>query len=102
MIQYFEVLEIIPIFVLKSNQYILVMPTLFFYLGLRFFFYSNDHEPIHVHVSSGDAEAKFRIEPEIVLIENNGLKSREIRQAIMAIEENKEVIIERWKEFFEQ
>ena len=95
-------LEITPIFVLKSNLYILVMPTLFFYLGLRFFFYSNDHEPIHVHVSSGDAEAKFRIEPEIVLIENNGLKSREIRQSIMAIEENKEVIIERWKEFFEQ
>ncbi len=102
MIEYFEVLEIIPIFVLKSNLYILVMPTLFFYLGLRFFFYSNDHEPIHVHVSSGDAEAKFRIEPEIVLIENNGLKSREIRQSIMAIEENKEVIIERWKEYFEQ
>ena len=101
MIEYFEVLEIIPTFVLKSKIY-LVMPTLFFYLGLRFFFYSNDHEPIHVHVSSGDAEAKFRINPEIVLIENNGLKSREIRQAIMAIEENKEVIIERWKEFFEQ
>lgn len=75
---------------------------MFFYLGLRFFFYSNDHEPIHVHVSSGDAEAKFRIEPEIVLIENSGLKSREIRQAIMAIEENMEVIIERWKEYFEQ
>ena len=102
MIEYFEVLEITPTFVLKSNVYILVKPTLFFYLGLRFFFYSNDHEPIHVHVSSGDAEAKFRIEPEIVLIENNGLKSREIRQSIMAIEENKEVIIERWKEFFEQ
>ncbi len=99
--QYFEVLEIIPIFVLNSKKY-LFMPTLFFYLGLRFFFYSNDHEPIHVHVSSGDAEAKFRIEPEIVLIENSGLKSREIRQAIMAIEENKEVIIERWKEYFEQ
>lgn len=55
-----------------------------------------------MHVSSGDAEAKFRIEPEIVLIENSGLKSREIRQAIMAIEENMEVIIERWKEYFEQ
>lgn len=75
---------------------------MFFYLGLRFIFYSNDHEPVHVHVSSGDAEAKFRIEPEIVLIENSGLKSREIRQAIMAIEENMEVIIERWKEYFEQ
>ena len=78
------------------------MPTIFILFGFRFLFYANDHEPIHVHVSSGDAEAKFRIEPEIVLIENNGLKSREIRQAIMAIEENKEVIIERWKDFFEQ
>lgn len=84
---YFEVLEIAPIFVLKSKIY-LVMSTLFFYLGLWFFFYSNDHEPIHVHVSSGDAEVKFRIEPEIVLIENNGLKSHEIRQTIMGIKRN--------------
>lgn len=76
------------------------MPTLFYYLGLRFFFYSNDHEPIHVHVSSGDAEAKFCLVPEIKLIENNGLQTREIRQAIMAIEENREIIIERWNEFF--
>ena len=43
--------------------------------------------PIHVHVSSGDAEAKFRVEPTIELIENFGLKPREIRQALMAIGE---------------
>lgn len=60
------------------------------------------HAPIHVHVSSGDAEAKFCIDPEIALVENNGLKPREVRQAMMAIEENKEVIIERWNEYFEQ
>ncbi len=76
------------------------MPILFYYLGLKFYFFSNDHEPIHVHVSSGDAEAKFRVEPNIELIENFGLKSREIRQALMAIEENKEVIAERWNEYF--
>ena len=57
------------------------MPVLFYYLGLKFFFYSNDHEPIHVHVSAGDAEAKFSVFPEIALIENYGLKPREIRQA---------------------
>lgn len=73
---------------------------LFYYLGLKFYFFSNDHEPIHVHVSSGDAEAKFRVEPNIELIENCGLKPREIRQALMAIEENKEVIAERWNEYF--
>lgn len=75
------------------------MPTLFIYLGLRFFFYSNDHEPIHVHVSSGDGEARFQLEP-IQLIENKGLKPKELKIAELAIEENKEVIKERWNEFF--
>ena len=75
------------------------MPVLFYYLGLKFFFYSNDHEPIHVHVSNGDGEARFRIDP-IQMIENHGLKPRELKYAEAAIEENKEVIIERWNEYF--
>lgn len=50
------------------------MPILFYYLGLKFFFYSNDHEPVHVHVSNGECDAKFMIEPETKLIENFGLK----------------------------
>ena len=78
------------------------MPILFYYLGLKFFFYSNDHEPVHVHVSNGECDAKVMIEPEIKLIENFGLKPRELKHALMGIEENKEVIIERWKEFFDK
>lgn len=35
------------------------MPTLFIVFGFRFMFYSNDHEPIHVHVIKGNAEARF-------------------------------------------
>ena len=75
------------------------MPTLFYYLGLRFFFYSNDHEPIHVHVRSSDGEARFLIEP-INLIENKGLSNRELKICEIAIEENRDVIIERWNEYF--
>lgn len=75
------------------------MPTLFYYLGLKFFFYSNDHDPIHVHVSNGDGEARFQITP-LQLIENRGLKARELKYAEAAIEENREVIIERWTEYF--
>lgn len=77
------------------------MPILFYYLGLRFFFYSNDHEPIHVHVSNGDKEARFQLEP-LALLENKGLKARELKVAEMAIEENKEIIRERWVQFFEK
>ncbi len=76
------------------------MPTLFYYLGLKFSFYSNDHEPIHVHVTSGDGEARYRIEPDIALISNKGMKTRDLRIAEAAIEENKEVIIESWNKFF--
>ena len=37
------------------------MPTLFYVFGLRFFFYSNEHAPIHVHVRNSDGEAKFDV-----------------------------------------
>lgn len=90
----------IPIFVPETKQ--LHNAHTFYYLGLKFFFYSNDHEPVHVHVSNGECDAKFMIEPEIKLIENFGLKPRELKHALMGIEENKEVIIERWKEFFDK
>jgi hypothetical protein len=76
------------------------MPTLFHYMGLRFYFYSNDHLPIHVHVKIENAEARYQVDPEMKLIENRGLKSRELRLAEIAIEENREVIIARWKEHF--
>ena len=76
------------------------MPTLFYYMGLRFYFYSNDHSPIHVHVKIENSEARYQVYPEMKLIENRGLKSRELRLAEIAIEENKDVIIARWKEHF--
>ena len=44
--------------------------------------------------------AKFNIYPEIKLIENNGLQSNELKMAEMVIEENKELIAEKWNEFF--
>ena len=56
--------------------------------------------PIHIHISVDDSEARFQVYPEIKLIENKGLKQRELKWAEVAIEENKEVIIARWKEHF--
>ncbi len=35
------------------------MPEVFRELGFRFYFYSDDHLQIHIHVSYGDGEAKF-------------------------------------------
>jgi hypothetical protein len=38
----------------------------------RFFFYSNEHRPIHVHVRYGSGEAVFNIEPQVELRESQG------------------------------
>ena len=76
------------------------MPTLFILFGLRFMFYSNDHEPIHVHVLKGGAEARFQVLPEVVLLDNRGLKPAELKLAESIVEENKEIIAARWNEYF--
>ena len=53
------------------------MPTLFVIFGFRFLFYSDDHEPIHVHVIKDGHEAKYNIEP-LEQICNHGFKKHEI------------------------
>ena len=76
------------------------MPQLFTVFGFRFMFYSNDHEPIHVHVIKGGSEARFQVNPEVRLLDNKGLKSAELKLAESLVEENKEMIIARWNEYF--
>ena len=53
-----------------------------------------------MHLENGDGLAKIELEPEIKLVENNGLQSNELKMAEMVIEENKELIAEKWNEFF--
>lgn len=75
------------------------MPELLRVFGLRFFFYSNDHWPPHVHVRNNDGEARFTLDP-IECIENYGMKNKDLYLAESIIEENKEIFLNRWNEFF--
>ena len=74
------------------------MPAILILFGIRFYFYSREHEPVHVHIETGDGKAKFNLIPEIVLVKNSGVKIKDIRLAESIIEENKELIINEWKE----
>jgi len=75
------------------------MPELFRLFGIRFFFFSNEHLPIHVHIENGDGDAKFEIKP-VKLVVNNGIKNKDIKLAESIIEENEEMIEKRWNEYF--
>jgi len=82
------------------------MPTVFNFFGIRFVFFSNDHEPIHIHAIKGKGRIKeyavFQVVPKVMLLENNGLKTHELKMVEMVIEENKDIIKENWERFFGQ
>ena len=77
------------------------MPEILRIFGLRFFFYSREHEPMHVHVKSAEGRAKFDILPDgIKLVYNKGMSLKDIKCAEMVLEENKELAIAKWNEYF--
>ena len=51
------------------------MPRIYEYFGFIFYFYSNEHEPIHVHVKHGEQESIF----ELIMM-NGVLESINIRE----------------------
>lgn len=77
------------------------MPEILRLFGMKFFFYSREHEPIHVHVKNAEGKAKFEItEDSVKLVYNHGLKNKDIRAAEMVLEENHDLAIEKWMEYF--
>lgn len=77
------------------------MPTVFTKEGFRFFFYSDDHMPIHVHVTRGNGEAVFLVEGNVILRESIGMKTSELAKAEALAIEHKELIIREWHEYFD-
>ena len=76
------------------------MPTIFEEDGYKFFFYSNEHEPIHVHVRCGGGEAIFEIIDNVVeLRESQRMKIKELSKALKLAEGNITIILEKWHEY---
>ncbi|MBQ7072971.1 MAG: DUF4160 domain-containing protein [Bacteroidales bacterium] len=77
------------------------MPTVLFLFGLRFFFYSEEHLPIHIHVKNGDGRAKINVETAEV-VENSGIKPKDLKKAVDAVILYREDFIQAWKEYFDE
>lgn len=76
------------------------MPTIFIIFGFVFKFYSDDHEPVHIHVIKDGHEAKFNVAPEVILVFNHGFKKHELSMIESIVEENADVIMDRWNTYF--
>ena len=78
------------------------MPQIFEKDGYKFFFYSNEHRPIHVHVRRGGGEAVFEVENGVELRESQGLKVKELARAEALAEAHRELIIRTWHEHLDR
>lgn len=76
------------------------MPTIFTLYGYRFMFYSNDHEPIHIHAVKGECRAKFDLFPTVSLVSNSGIKAHELKLLTQVVQDKRERIIEQWLIYF--
>lgn len=79
------------------------MPVILRYKGYRFFFFSNEGnplEPLHVHVREGERIAKFWLEPEILLADNCGFSAHQLSEIWGVIRENRRLMKEKWHEYF--
>ena len=75
-------------------------PTVFRERGYRFFFFSREEERMHVHVISGDGEAKFWLEPDIELAKNYHYTRKQLKEIEEMIEEHRGEIICAWQQHF--
>ena len=85
------------------------MPKIFEYIGFIFYFYSNEHEPVHVHVLHDSHESIFEIImldgklSEIRIREKAGaepLTERDKRTATAFVQKYHRNIIDKWIRFF--
>ncbi len=76
------------------------MPTLLNFNGFKFFFYANEHEPMHVHVMKGDAFAK--IELRSLHVTQSSLKPKELKEALSIATQHQEEFIRSRHEWFAQ
>lgn len=85
------------------------MPKIFEYFGFIFYFFSNEHEPIHVHVVQGDYETIFELIMEDGQLKEirrrprkgvDPLREKDAKTAEEFIRKYEPNIIEKWINFF--
>ena len=76
------------------------MPVALRVKGYRFFFFSLEgQEPSHIHVEQAERFAKFWLNP-ISLVKSRGFRSNELSEIQKIVEENRDILLEKWNEHF--
>ena len=74
------------------------MPTIHLEKGFRFFFYSNEHLPKHIHVQGKGGELKIELE-SLSLVYNYNFKRQDLNAVLKIVELHRLYFIRKWDEF---
>ena len=55
---------------------------------------------MHVHVVSGDGEAKFWLEPDLELSKNYGYNRKKLKEIELLVEDHRDELVSAWKQHF--
>ena len=85
------------------------MPKLYEYLGLVIFFYSNEHEPVHVHARSQGCESKIELvifDGKVIELKTMNVKGKkplspkQTKDFEELVEKLSDEIVQQWVNFF--
>ena len=75
------------------------MPTVFRIDGFRFFFFSDEHTPMHIHVEKADGYMRIELET-LKVTQRQNLTNSDERKAIAIVKEHHDQFIGAWNEYF--
>ena len=77
------------------------MPTVLRIAGFRIAFFAADiDEPVHVHVSREENEAKYWLEPFVRLSKNKGFRGHELTEIESILNRNRKKLLKAWNDYF--
>ena len=77
------------------------MPTVLRVDGFRFFFFSDEHTPEHIHIEKGDSYARIEID-SLRVTDSYNLNSKELKKLVNLVTKNEHKLKGVWNEYFKQ
>ncbi len=77
------------------------MPTVLRIEGFRFFFFSDEHSPSHIHIEKSDGYARIELDT-VKITDSYNLNSKELKKLRTLVKENSEILLKAWNEYFKQ
>lgn len=77
------------------------MPTVHHEDGFRFFFFSDEHTPEHVHIEKADAYVRVELDT-LKVTQNHKLNSKELKKLLNIVQKNSKKFKGAWHEYFKQ